>query len=101
MSGTSGWRLPFGANVVEGGVEFRVWAPASRTVDVVVYGPDAEAVHPLSPEEDGWFGGRVEGIGAGARYKWRLDEKDAFPDPASRSQPDGVHEPSEVVDPST
>jgi maltooligosyltrehalose trehalohydrolase len=101
MSDTSGWRLPFGANVVEGGVEFRVWAPASRTVDVVVYGPDVEAVHPLTAEEDGWFAGRVEGIGAGARYRWRLDEKDAFPDPASRSQPDGVHEPSEVVDPST
>ena len=92
--------MPFGANVVEDGVEFRVWAPASRTVDVVVYGPEAEAVHPLAAEADGWFAGVVAGLGAGARYRYRLDGGDAFPDPASRSQPDGVHEPSEVVDPS-
>ncbi|HST62518.1 MAG TPA: malto-oligosyltrehalose trehalohydrolase [Longimicrobium sp.] len=95
------WRLPLGANVVEGGVDFRMWAPASERVDVIVYGPDAEAVHPLEAEADGWFRGVVEGIGAGARYKYRLDGADAFPDPASRSQPDGVHAPSEVVDPST
>ncbi|HEU0302613.1 MAG TPA: malto-oligosyltrehalose trehalohydrolase, partial [Longimicrobium sp.] len=101
MSSSNRWRLPFGANVVEGGVEFRVWAPSSRAVEVVVYGPDAEAVHPLAAQAEGWFAGTVAGIGAGARYRYRLDEKDAFPDPASRAQPDGVHEPSEVVDPST
>jgi maltooligosyltrehalose trehalohydrolase len=100
VSGTNDGRLPFGANVVQDGVEFRVWAPASRSVDVVVYGPDAEAVHPLRAEDDGYFAATVPGLGAGARYKFRLDEKDAFPDPASRSQPDGVHEASEVVDPS-
>ncbi|HEY0016743.1 MAG TPA: malto-oligosyltrehalose trehalohydrolase [Longimicrobium sp.] len=100
MSGTNGWRLAFGANVVEGGTEFRVWAPASRSVDVVLYGPDAEAVHPLGREEDGWFAAVVPGAGAGTRYRYRLDGADAYPDPASRSQPDGVHDPSEVVDPS-
>jgi maltooligosyltrehalose trehalohydrolase len=100
VSGAKGWRLPFGANVVAGGTEFRVWAPASRSVDVVVYGPDAERVHPLAAEADGWFSATVPGVGAGARYRYRLDEKDAFPDPASRSQPDCVHDPSAVVDPS-
>jgi maltooligosyltrehalose trehalohydrolase len=100
VSGTNGWRLAFGANVVEGGTEFRVWAPASRSVDVVLYGPDAEAVHPLGREEDGWFAAVVPGAGAGTRYRYRLDGADAYPDPASRSQPDGVHDPSEVVDPS-
>jgi maltooligosyltrehalose trehalohydrolase len=100
VSGANRWRLPFGANVVDGGVEFRVWAPASRSVDVVIYGPDAEALHPLAAEGEGWFAATVPGAGAGARYRWRLDQGDAFPDPASRSQPDGVHEPSAVVDPS-
>jgi maltooligosyltrehalose trehalohydrolase len=100
VSGANGWRLAFGANVVEGGTEFRVWAPASRSVDVVLYGPDAEAVHPLGREEDGWFSAVVPGAGAGTRYRYRLDGADAYPDPASRSQPDGVHDPSEVVDPS-
>jgi maltooligosyltrehalose trehalohydrolase len=94
-------RLPFGANVVNDGVEFRVWAPASRSVDVVIYGPDAERIHPLAAEADGYFAATVPGVGAGARYRYRLDGGDAFPDPASRSQPDGVHEASEVVDPSS
>src|SRR6185436_3274434 len=94
------WHLPFGANLRDGGVEFRVWAPAHDAVDVVLYGPAAEAVRPLRPVGAGWFAGEVEAIGAGARYRYRLDGGDAFPDPASRAQPDGVHEPSEVVDPS-
>lgn len=100
MSGTNGWRLSLGANVVEGGTEFRVWAPASRSVDVVLYGPDAEAVHPLAREEDGSFSAVIPGAGAGTRYRYRLDGESVFPDPASRSQPDGVHDASEVVDPS-
>jgi maltooligosyltrehalose trehalohydrolase len=41
----------------------------------------------------------VPGLGAGARYKCRLDGGEAYPDPCSRSQPEGVHGPSEVVDP--
>ena len=47
-------RLPFGANVVDGGVEFRVWAPGHDTVEVVLYGPNAEEVHPMTAEADGW-----------------------------------------------
>jgi maltooligosyltrehalose trehalohydrolase len=96
---TSGtWRLPFGANVVERGVAFRVWAPASERVDVVIHGA-RDRTEPLAPEGDGWFSAAVAGIGAGARYRYRLDGGDAFPDPASRFQPEGVHGPSEVVDP--
>jgi maltooligosyltrehalose trehalohydrolase len=41
----------------------------------------------------------VPGIGAGVRYRYRLDGGHAFPDPSSRFQPEGVHGPSEVVDP--
>jgi maltooligosyltrehalose trehalohydrolase len=41
----------------------------------------------------------IQDIGAGARYRYRLDGGDACPDPASRFQPDGVHGSSEVVDP--
>jgi maltooligosyltrehalose trehalohydrolase len=96
-----GWRLPFGANLHGAGVEFRVWSPGHESVEVVLYGPAAEEVRPLHPVGAGWFAGEAEGIGAGARYRYRLDGGDAFPDPASRSQPDGVHEPSEAVDPST
>lgn len=37
-------------------------------------------------------------VGPGERYGFRLDEKDIFPDPASLSQPEGVHALSAVVD---
>src|SRR5205823_3386241 len=37
---------------------------------------------------------------AGTRYRFRLDGEQAlYPDPASRFQPDGVHGPSQVIDP--
>ena len=39
----------------------------------------------------------VENVDPGQRYKIRIGGSD-FPDPASRSQPDGVHGASEVVD---
>ncbi len=41
----------------------------------------------------------MPGIGAGDRYAYRLDGGIPRPDPASRSQPEGVHAASEVVDP--
>ncbi len=94
-----GAERPVGARVEPGGVEFRVWAPGRGRVDVVVYGADGTRDHPLAEEGEGWWRGRVEGGGAGTRYRYRLDGGDAYPDPASRSQPEGVHGPSEVVDP--
>ena len=56
---------------------------------------------PLTRDADGVHSGFAPGIGAGARYKFRIDGGDAFPDPRSRFQPDGVHGPSEVIDPAT
>lgn len=55
--------------------------------------------YPLTPEKDGYFSGMVEGVRAGDRYRLRPGDGQAFPDPASRFQPDGPHGPSEVVDP--
>jgi maltooligosyltrehalose trehalohydrolase len=95
----SGWKLPIGAEPVGDGAAFRVWAPGSDAVDAVIYGPAAESVHALEPEGDGHFSATVPGVTAGARYRYRLDGGSVYPDPASRSQPDGVHGPSEIVDP--
>jgi maltooligosyltrehalose trehalohydrolase len=46
----------------------------------------------------GYFELTVEGVGAGDRYRYRVDGAGPFPDPASRAQPDGVHGASAVVD---
>jgi maltooligosyltrehalose trehalohydrolase len=53
----------------------------------------------LSPEPGGYFAGLAPGVGPGARYRYQLDGRSAFPDPASRFQPEGPHGPSEVIDP--
>jgi maltooligosyltrehalose trehalohydrolase len=94
------WSLTLGARPTPAGVRFRVWAPAARRVDVVLYDAQGgEAAHALAAEPGGYFTGLVADAGPGARYRYRLDGGDAYPDPASRSQPDGVHAPSAVVDP--
>ena len=91
-------RLPIGAELVEsGGVHFRVWAPKRTRVDVVM-GGDVVALTRES-EGGGYFAGVAPMASAGSRYKLRLDGGEAFPDPASRYQPDGPHGASQVVDP--
>ena len=91
-------RLPVGADVVDGGVHFRVWAPRASRVDVIIEG--AGLPMPLLRESDGYFSALVHEIGDGALYRYRLDDRDPLmPDLASRFQPDGPHGPSRVVDP--
>ena len=93
------WVLDLGANVVEGGVRFRVWAPNATRVEVVLERAGEVARHPLTAEPDDYHAGVVAGAAAGDRYRYALDGGQPFPDPASRSQPDGPHGASEVVDP--
>ncbi|MFI5268887.1 MAG: malto-oligosyltrehalose trehalohydrolase, partial [Chloroflexota bacterium] len=88
--------LDMGANVVPGGVQFRVWAPATKQVELVV--SQGAAGLAMDREEHGVWTLRLEAGQPGVRYKYRLEASD-YPDPYSRSQPDGVHGPSEVVDP--
>ena len=94
-------RLEVGAEVIPGGgVHFRVWAPGRRAVAVVLEGgPGSLGPSSLAPSGDGYFEGAVSGAGPGTRYRYVLDEGGPYPDPASRSQPEGPHGPSEVIDP--
>ena len=95
-------RLPVGAEIVPGGVSFRVWAPDRREVLVVLPGArgQEEVAIPLAAEQEGYFEGVAREARAGTRYGYRLDGEDKlYPDPASRFQPEGPHGPSQVVDP--
>jgi maltooligosyltrehalose trehalohydrolase len=84
-----------------GGTHFRVWAPRPKKVEVVlVAGPGAPAAIQLSPQADGYHAGLVPQAARGTCYRFRIDDAGAFPDPASRFQPDGPHGASRVVDPS-
>ncbi len=89
---------PFGVHLDQDGAEFRLWAPVADRVDLLLEGGAPEPV-PMTQEERGWFRCRAEGAGAGSLYRFRIDGQSDVPDPASRFQPEGVHGPSEVVDP--
>ncbi|MDO6391669.1 malto-oligosyltrehalose trehalohydrolase [Pontibacter sp. BT731] len=78
------------------GTLFTVWAPTAGQVDVVL--KDNDKIIPLQREAFSYWTALSEETGPGARYTLRLDEDMERPDPASHFQPDGVHEPSVVVD---
>ena len=89
-------RLPIGAEVrAAGGVHFRLWAPGSERVEVVL---ETGAATGLAREPGGYFSG-LAAAADGSRYRFRLDGR-LVPDLASRFQPEGPHGPSQVVDPS-
>jgi maltooligosyltrehalose trehalohydrolase len=92
------WQMTLGANVESVGVRFRVWAPKRARVDVVL--EEDGRSFPLLQDEAGYFSGLVPIASAGMRYRYRLDNGEAYPDPCSRYQPDGPHGPSLIVDPS-
>jgi maltooligosyltrehalose trehalohydrolase len=75
---------------------FRVWAPSAQRVAVQLV--DTGRVEPLEPEGRGYFAGTLSQVSPGAAYRYVLNGQLERPDPASRSQLDGVHGPSRVVD---
>jgi malto-oligosyltrehalose trehalohydrolase len=90
--------MPFGAQVHAQGACFRLWAPDHITLSVKIEGDDKpHAMHSVS---EGWHECQVSSVGPGTRYQFILPNGTSVPDPASRFQPEDVHGPSEVVDPS-
>ncbi|WP_323119897.1 DUF3459 domain-containing protein [Burkholderia alba] len=96
--------LPFGAQPCGAAcattrTHFRIWAPARAEVALELNpdGADTRLI-PMAHAGNGWFEAFAD-CGAGTRYRYRLDGTIAIPDPASRSQPDGVEGASEVIDP--
>ena len=73
-----------------------MWAPAVDKLWLRVMGPHEQLI-PMRPLARGYFSTAVDGLQAGALYKFRLEDDREVPDPASRSQPEGPHGPSQVV----
>ncbi|MEM9056856.1 MAG: alpha-amylase family glycosyl hydrolase, partial [Pseudomonadota bacterium] len=86
-----------GPLVTAEGVTFRVWAPDCRELRLELGAP-VERSLPMQRGDHCFWQLRVPACDAGTRYAFRVDGAGPFPDPASRSQPDGVHAASEVVD---
>jgi maltooligosyltrehalose trehalohydrolase len=93
--------FPIGAELFHAGAHFRVWAPARRKVTVQLEPNLSQATQvSLQPEAGGYFAGWAPKLSAGTCYRFRLDDGDPVPDPASRFQPKGPSGPSQLVDPS-
>jgi maltooligosyltrehalose trehalohydrolase len=72
---------------------FRVWAPLASSVAVQIN--TGEKFEML---QEGEYWTTTIANAKGLRYKYLLNDTEAFPDPASVSQPGGVHDFSEVID---
>jgi maltooligosyltrehalose trehalohydrolase len=95
-----GWQPSFGAVPEAEGVRFHVWAPSARQAWLVLERPDSPpGRHAMAHSEDGRFSLWLDAARPGDRYRFQLDDAGPFPDPASRFQPEGVHGPSEIIDP--
>jgi maltooligosyltrehalose trehalohydrolase len=92
--------MPFGAQVLhDGRVRFRLWAPAARRVELALESRSGPRTLPLQAAGDGWHELVTGEAAAGARYRYSVGGETLVPDPASRRNSQGVHGPSEVVDP--
>lgn len=91
--------LRLGAHARESTWSFSVWAPKAKAVELVLFdGPDHERQRiAMEPGDRGYFTLVTDAARADTLYKFALDTTGIFPDPASRSQPFGVHGPSRCV----
>ncbi len=95
------WRPRMGACPAESGFRFEVWSPVRRRVELLMEPSSTLSQRlPLTDTADGTLAVTLADVKAGDRYVYFLDGEGPFPDPASRYQPEGVHGPSQIIDPS-
>ncbi|MEO3405135.1 malto-oligosyltrehalose trehalohydrolase [Mucilaginibacter sp. CAU 1740] len=75
--------------------EIAVWAPDAKKAAVIV---NDQASLDLSRSDFGYWTLTTGKLQPGHRYQFKLDDKQPLPDPASLSQPDGVHGSSMAID---
>src|SRR2546430_14578462 len=104
--------MPFGAQLTAAGeVRFRLWAPAARQVDVILYDSGGTqpsrgtqpsgGTQPLAMRSlpGGWFELETAAARPGSRYRYRLDGGREGAHPPPRCNPEGGHGPSEGIAP--
>jgi maltooligosyltrehalose trehalohydrolase len=84
-----------GANLKNGACEFRVWAPRAKQLTLRFIG---SGDYTMEPEANGHFRYSAPAK-AGDKYLYVVDRQKPVPDPVSRYLPEGVHGPTQIVDP--
>jgi maltooligosyltrehalose trehalohydrolase len=87
-----------GASLTDDGCMFRVWAPRARRVKLQLLNAQGTCEHNMERRQDDHFVLQTSAR-AGDRYFYVVDENKPVPDPVSRLLPEGVHGPTEIVDP--
>lgn len=87
----------FGARTAPGGTRICIWAPGAAQVAVTA--EKLAAPLALVPAGRGCWEITTPLLGPGDRYRVHIDGGAGRPDPVSRLLPEGVHGPTEIVDP--
>jgi len=92
---------PLGATAGNRSCDFCVWAPSAERITLRLLDRNGKTRRDFAMERaaNGYF---VQSVAAepGERYFYLPGENKPVPDPVSRLLPEGVHGPSEIVDPS-
>src|SRR5690349_18725170 len=89
--------LDLGANLLaDGQCAFRVWAPNAQKVELRLVGHNDD--REMRREQGDIFSIQLPAR-AGEKYFYIVNGGQPVPDPVSRSLPEGVHGPTEIVDP--
>jgi maltooligosyltrehalose trehalohydrolase len=87
---------PLGARLLANNrCEFRVWAPKRDAVELHILTPNVRRIE-MKKNANGYHEAVVDDCPEGTRYLFAFGGNER-PDPASRLQPDGVHQASAVV----
>ena len=89
----------YGTTIRGNQVDFRVWAPTPKQITLRLLRPDRQP-EDISMRRDGEDFIATAEARAGDRYEYLIDGSKPIPDPVSRFLPEGVHGPTEIVDPS-
>jgi maltooligosyltrehalose trehalohydrolase len=89
--------VPGGTRLPDGSWRFTVWAPSRKQIELHLPG-HPKPFRAMQEDAFGYYTVVADDVQAGCKYWYRLDGSVERPDPASRSQPEGVHGPSQLVD---
>lgn len=89
-------RRTIGVNFNRKGIaEILLWAPLARNMELLLSGKGTRI--PMHQAEYGYWTLTSDELKVGDRYRFVMDSNE-YPDPASLSQPEGVHGPSQALD---
>ena len=89
--------MKLGANFIGNNIcEFVVWAPFAKKISLKLSSNSWQLI-PMDKDVDGYWSVIVDDVAPGTLYFYNLNDDRELPDPASFSQPDGVHTASQLI----